>query len=89
MNKLYIKPTYEKSSNVNAIELDENGDEIKSYQPSKKTYKVWENGGTGISYFWIETLTGKDVSVELTVLNRRDGAAKDWIAFRAFDWYKK
>lgn len=35
-----------------------------------KTGAYIEKCKTGISYFWIETLTGKDVSVELTALNR-------------------
>jgi hypothetical protein len=88
LNKFSGKPVYEKSNNANAIELDENGDEMKPSERSNKTYRVWENSKTGISYFWIETLIDKDVSVELTALNRKDGAAKGWIAFRAFDWYK-
>lgn len=35
-----------------------------------KTGAYIEKCKTGIFYFWIETLTGKDVSVELTALNR-------------------
>jgi hypothetical protein len=88
LNKFSGKPVYEKSSNANAIELDENGDEVKASERSNKIYRVWENAKTGISYFWIETLTGKELSLEITALNRKDKAAKDWIAFRAFDWYK-
>lgn len=53
-----------------------------------KTGAYIEKCKTGISYFWIETLTGKAMFVELTALNRRDEAAKNWIAFRAFDEYK-
>jgi hypothetical protein len=88
LNKFSGKPVYEKSSNANAIELDENGDEIKPSEWSNKTYRVWENRKTGVSYFWIETLTGNDLSLEVAALNRKDKAAKDWIALRAFDWYK-
>jgi hypothetical protein len=89
LNTLFGKPSFEKSDTKSgAIELDENGDEVKSSQQSKKIYKVWENNKTGNSYFLIQTGSGKNIDVELTALNRKSKSAQDWISFRAFDWYK-
>ncbi|TBO36345.1 hypothetical protein [Pedobacter kyonggii] len=65
------------NSNSGAIALDENGDEVKSSEQTKKTYKVWESKKTGNSYFLIQTGSGNNIYVELTALNRKAKCAQD------------
>jgi hypothetical protein len=71
-----------------AIELDVNGDEVKPQNSVRKTYRVWENKSTGLSYFLIETGTGKNLTAELIVLKRATQFGKDWISVLQLDWYK-
>lgn len=83
------KPVFEKIGvTKGAIELDENGNEVKAGAGDNKKYHVWENKATGVTYFLIETGTGENTTSELTALIRSDQYGKDWISFRSFDWYK-
>lgn len=84
------KPSFEKAGlSDGAVEIDENGNEVKASAQSQKSYKVWENTQSGLAYFLIQTGSGSSLYYELTSLNMKSKASKDWISFRAFDWYKK
>jgi hypothetical protein len=83
------KPAFEKIKTTDgAIELDENGNEVKASKSDNKKYHVWENKATGVSYFLIETGTGEKTTAELTALRSSEQYGKDWISFRSFNWYK-
>jgi hypothetical protein len=41
-----------------------------------------------LSYFLGELGSGQDFNAELTVLDRSEKSAKDWISFDSLDWYK-
>ncbi|MHA4896524.1 hypothetical protein ACXZ1K_17360 [Pedobacter sp. PWIIR3] len=71
-----------------AIELDENGNEVKNNDSVRKTYRVWENKKSGLSYFLTENGLGKNLVSKLIVLNRSTPFGKDWISTLQLDWYK-
>lgn len=71
-----------------AIELDENGNEVKPENSERKTFRVWENKSTGLSYFLIETGSGQNLISRLIVLKRSEQSGKDWISYQLLDWYK-
>lgn len=71
-----------------SIELDVNGDEVKPGNSVRKTYRVWENKSTGLSYFLSEKGSGKNLATELIVIKRSTQFGKDWISTRQLDWYK-
>lgn len=89
LNRLWGKPVFEKNdSNASgSIEINENGNEVKADAKSEKKYAVWEDK-SGRAYFYVETITGNEVFTELTALDSNGKSAKDWIAFRGFNWYK-
>jgi len=86
MGKLIFKQTHLPKG---SIALDENGDEIKPEHVKRKTFRVWENKSTGLSYFLSEDGQGKSLATELIVLNRSTQFGKDWISSLQLDWYKK
>jgi len=71
-----------------AIELDVNGDEVKAGKSERKTFRVWENKGSGLSYFLTENGSGQNLTTELIALNPSTQFGKDWIAALQLDWYK-
>jgi hypothetical protein len=71
-----------------SIAIDVNGDEIKPEKLERKTYRVWENKITGITYFLSETGSGQNLITELIVLKRATQFGKDWISFLQLDWYR-
>jgi hypothetical protein len=71
-----------------AIELDENGDEVKAGKSERETFRVWENKSSGLTYFLTENGSGQNLSTELIVLKRSTQFGKDWISTLQLDWYK-
>jgi hypothetical protein len=71
-----------------AIELDENGDEVKAGKSERKTFQLWENKTSGLTYFLTENGSGQNLSTELIVLKRATQFGKDWISTNQLDWYK-
>ncbi|WP_295769345.1 hypothetical protein [uncultured Mucilaginibacter sp.] len=83
------KPEFEKLGvSKGAIEIDEDGNEIKKASEEKQTFRVWENSKNGLTYYLVERGKGESYTLELTVLNRSENYAKQWISFRSLDWYK-
>jgi hypothetical protein len=70
-----------------AMEIDENGNEIKAGSTARKTYRVWENKSTGITYYLSEDGEGKNIRAELTALNKATQFGKEWISSKQLDWY--
>jgi hypothetical protein len=71
-----------------AIELDENGNEVKPENSERKTFRLWENKSTGHSYFLIETGSGANLITRLIVVKPSSPFGKDWISYLQLDWYK-
>jgi hypothetical protein len=71
-----------------ALDLDKNGKAIAFPAGTRKTFRVWENKSTGISYFLIETGLGENVTTKLIVLKRSEQSGKDWVSYLSLDWYK-
>jgi len=71
-----------------SIEIDVEGNEVKPENTERKTYCVWENKITGLSYFLTETGFGENFVIELTVLKRSTQFGKEWITTKVLDWYK-
>ncbi|SER62928.1 hypothetical protein [Pedobacter rhizosphaerae] len=87
--KKIVKPVFSQTGNRDgAIELDEQGDETTQGQTQAKTFRVWENANTGLSYFLSTSGTGKNLSGKLTVLNPTSPFGKDWMSSQALNWYK-
>jgi hypothetical protein len=83
------KPAFEKLGvSKGAVEIDEDGNEIKKGKGEKQTFRVWENSKNGLTYYLMERGAGKDYASELTVLNRSANYAKQWISFRSLGWYQ-
>lgn len=83
------KPSFEKLGvSKGAVEIDEDGNEIKNGKEEKQTFRVWENSKNRLTYYLSERENGKHYALELTVLNRSANYAKQWISFRSLDWYK-
>ncbi len=53
-----------------AIEIDENGNEVKTQNRELKTFRVWENKHTGLSYFLSEDGEEKKIVARLIVIKR-------------------
>jgi hypothetical protein len=85
VGKIVFKQT---KTSKGAIEIDENGNEVKPGTGERKTFRVWENKSTGLSYFLSEIGSGKNLTSTLTVLKRSEQSGKYWISFLALDWYK-
>jgi hypothetical protein len=84
------KPVHEQTGvTKGAIELDENGNEVKTGSGSLKAYHVWENKANGLSYYLIEDGSGENVTTQLIVLNTADKSGQDWISFYNLDLYKR
>lgn len=71
-----------------AIELDVNGDEVKPENSERKTFRVWENKNTGLSYFLSESGSGKSLITNLVVLNKNTQFGKDWIELLQLNSYR-
>lgn len=71
-----------------SLDLDEHGNAIPFPPGERKTFRVWENKSTGISYFLIETGSGKNLITRLIVLRKSEQSGKDWISYLSLDWYK-
>jgi|GEM_PF-7108716 len=71
-----------------AIELDENGKEVKDKDSVRMAYRVWENKNNGLSYFLTENGSGQSLVTKLIVLKRSTTFGKDWITTLQLDWYK-
>jgi hypothetical protein len=71
-----------------AIEIDENGNEVKQSDSKGKTFQVWENKKTGLSYFLSTTGDAANMVSQLIVLNSTTQFGKDWMSSQALDWHK-
>jgi hypothetical protein len=70
-----------------SIEIDVDGNEVKPENSVRKTYRVWENKTTGITYYLSEDGTGKNLNTELIALKRATSFGKDQISSLQLDWY--
>jgi hypothetical protein len=71
-----------------SLDLDKNGNAIPFPAGTRKTFRVWENKSTGLSYFLIETGSGQNLITKLIVLKRSQQPGKDWVSYLSLDWYK-
>jgi hypothetical protein len=71
-----------------ALDVDSNGKAVSFPAGMRKTFYVWENKSTGISYFLFETALGENLTTKLIVLKRSEQSGKDWISSLSLDWYK-
>jgi len=71
-----------------ALDVDSNGKAVPFPAGTRKTFYVWENKSTGISYFLFETGLGENLTTKLIVLKRSEQSGKDWISYLSLDWYK-
>ncbi|MGZ3873688.1 MAG: hypothetical protein ACXVJD_12270 [Mucilaginibacter sp.] len=72
-----------------AIELDENGDELKPEKSEHKTMRIWENKNTGITYFLAGAGKGQTFRARLIVLKQAEQSGKDWMSYLSLDLYKR
>jgi hypothetical protein len=71
-----------------ALDVDSNGKAVPFPAGTRKTFYVWENKNTDISYFLFETGLGENLTTRLIVLKRSEQSGKDWISYLSLDWYK-
>ncbi len=71
-----------------AFELDEDGRALKPEKSMHKTFRVWENKNTGLTYFLEGAGEGQNFTAKLIVLKQSEQSGKDWMYYFSLDMYK-
>lgn len=82
------KPEFKKKWPDGSMEIDENGNAVTPKPDAKRTFEVWDDKRTGISYFYSVNEDNKSFTAELTVLKQTEQSGKDWMSASSLDWYK-
>lgn len=71
-----------------SFQIDLDGNEVKPENAERKTFRVWENKKTGITYYLSETGKSNNLVTELFALKPSSTFGKSWIDLLSLDWYK-